>query len=76
MSVTLEMSHSKTLGVTFEDVQAEALLDTLANTLLEAEAVFLGNKLGHVYIKAQVDTLSALIAEVQAGKLGQTIELW
>ena len=66
----------KTLGVTVEDLQAEALLDTLANRLLEAEAVFLGNKLADVYIKAQVDTLADLLAEVQAATLGQTIALW
>ena len=62
--------------MTVEDVQAEALLDTLANRLQEAEAVFLGNKLGDVYIKAQVDTLADLLAEVQAATLGQTIALW
>ena len=62
--------------MTVEDVQAEALLDTLVNRLQEAEAVFLGNKLGDVYIKAQVDTLADLLAAVQAATLGQTIALW
>ena len=33
MSETLDMSHSKTLGATFEGVEAEALPARLANTL-------------------------------------------
>ena len=48
MSETLEMLHRKTLGVAFEDLEAEALFDTLTNTLLKADAVFLGNTLGDV----------------------------
>ena len=69
------MSHCNTFGVTFQDVQAEALLDTLANKLLEEEAVLLGNTLGDVYIEPQVDTLADILADVQAATLGQTISL-
>ena len=67
--------NNGTLGHTFEDVQDEALLDTLAYKLLEEEAVLLGNTLGDVYIEEHVDTLADILADVQVATLGQTIAL-
>ena len=47
-------------------MDAETLLDTLANTLAEVESVTLGKTMRDVKTNAVVDTLSDTVAELEA----------
>ena len=65
--------EAETLFDTPGDVEAEALVDTLADTLAEVEAETLGVTLGDVEAEALVDTLADTPAEVESETLGDAL---
>ena len=65
--------EAETLFDTPGDVEAEALVDTLADTLAEVEAEALGDTLGDFEAEAPVDILADTLAELEAETLGVTL---
>ena len=65
--------EAETLGDTLSDVDAEALVDTLADSLIEVEVERLGDTLGDMDAEALVDTLADWLVEVEAETLGDTV---
>ena len=79
MAENLDLPHWKPLGVTFSDleveVEAELLVDTLANTLTEVEAVTLGKELGKVKVVWLVDTRAKTLPVKKFEILGVSMAL-
>ena len=65
--------EAETLFDTPGDVEAEALVDTLADTLAEVEAEALGDTLGDFEAEAPVDILADTLAELEGETLGVTL---
>ena len=65
--------EDETLGETRGDVDAEALVDTLADSLVEVEDETLGDTRGDVDAEALVNTLADTPSEVEVKTLGDTL---
>ena len=69
MALTAVEVETETLGDKLGEVEAEALVGTLADTLAEVE----GETLGDVEAEALVDALTERLAEVLAETLGDKL---
>ena len=65
--------EAETLSDTLGDVGAEALVDTLAETLKDSESGTVGDPLGEVEAETLVDTLAEKLAEVEGETLADTL---
>ena len=55
------------------NLQAKAVLDTLANTLAELEDVTLGDTLGDLQAEARVNTVADTVSDIEAETLSATL---
>ena len=65
--------EAETFSDTLGDVDAEALVDTLAETLADSDSDTLGDTLGDVEAEAMVNTLADKLAEVKGETLADTL---
>ncbi len=56
---TVALEEAGTLSGTLSEVDSQAFVHTLAETILEVEAETPGDTLGHVHTKALVNTLNS-----------------
>lgn len=66
--------EARTLGETLSYEEAEALIETLCDTLEKAET--LGDKPGDVEAEALVDTVTCTLVTAEAETLGDTSAMW
>ena len=59
----------KTVG----NLQAKAVLDTLANTLAELEGETLGDTLGDLQAEARVNTVADTVSDIEAETISATL---
>ena len=55
------------------NLQAKAVLDTLANTLGELQGVTLGDTLGDLEAEARVNTVADTVSAIKAETLSETL---
>ena len=55
------------------NLQAKAVLHTLANTLAELEGETLGDRLGDLEVEARVNTVADTVSDIEAETLTATV---
>lgn len=68
--------EARTLGETLSYKEAEALIETLCDTLAYQKAETLGDKPGDVEAEALVDTVTCTLVTAEAETLGDTSAMW
>lgn len=73
---TVAKAEPRTLGDALCHEEAEALIETLCNTLAYPTAESLGDKPGDVEAELLVDTVTYSLEAAEAETLGDTLEIW